>query len=1188
MNLIKKIVAILTVLTVFSMVGSPVLAVTAEELQAQITALLAQLTALQAQLATLQGTTPTVTGCTITSFAQNLKQGMTGDDVKCLQIILNSATDTQVATEGAGSPGNETTYFGSLTKAAVIKFQEKYASEILATYGLTTGTGFVGTTTRAKLNTLIGVTPPPTGCTTDADCAAGYMCSAGTCVLKPVTGTGLTVALATDTPASGTVVDLQGLAPLAKFTFTNGDSAEVKVTQLKLKRMGVSADASLTNVYLFDGAVRLTDAASVSSGVITFSDSTGVFKVAAGSSKTIIVLSDIDGTSGETLGVAINAASDITSTASAINGTFPISGNLMTIATATLAGVNFAAVTPSATDVSPQNDYTVWQSITTITTRAVTLSRFSLRKLGSVKNTDLQNFRFYVDGVQQGSAVQNLDDNGYVTFDLTASPLRLESGARTLKVVADIIGGSSLNFWFKMNNSADATFTDTQYGVTIKPATGGATTFTVSDVTTGTQSVSSGTLTVEKTSDSPSGNIVNNAANAILAKFKLTAAGEKVKIETLYVSAIVNTAGVSGLRNGALYANGVQVGSTTTLYDPDDSSYDYTTFNLGSSLIVEPGSPVTLEVRADIYDTGTSDTTNSIVAGSTITARIEDIGGSTGNNNATGMVSSTTIDVPSADVDGNQTTVAAGSLTLAKYTAYTNQTMIDPVTAAKLAHFTLTAATTENVNLSTINVDFDTVTGDFDASSDLTNMYLTYGANTSTVKPTVADTGNSWSINYVLPAGNTIDVILYANVGSSAYVSATSYGIASLTITGTTTSSATSVTSGEVTGQTITFSTGTFAAVKDGASPIAQAVAGAQQITSAKFKFTAVSDAYTIKELKFSVGSATISAGILNAILKDGSTVLATKPFDTSGNTVAYFTGLNVIVPANSNKTLDVVLDLSTPSADYSTSQINVATTLAWMKYATSQGVETEDDNPSDTTATTGGTDPVGSAIYVYKTIPTFTVQSLPSTSLTTGTSQVLYKFTVAANAKGPVSIKQLKFNVVITDGSGAGTEILDTFKFLRGSDDITTSVAILDASEDDIESSTDYVGEGSNTVIVTFATEETIAAGSSVTYSLKATSTAMASSTTGKDSVSSSLLGDASGHNGTSVYLNLDGNTTINGLYTSAAASTTSATAYNVIWSDNSAIGHSSTTGTASSGDWANGYLILDLPLDSMSLIVP
>ena len=117
---------------------------------AEITILIAQL---QAQLNELLGIS--VEDCTITSFDRTLKKGMSGDDVKCLQIILNSASDTRVAETGVGSSGNETKYFGSLTKAAVIKFQEKYAPDILASWNLTSGTGLVGTTTRDKLNSLI-------------------------------------------------------------------------------------------------------------------------------------------------------------------------------------------------------------------------------------------------------------------------------------------------------------------------------------------------------------------------------------------------------------------------------------------------------------------------------------------------------------------------------------------------------------------------------------------------------------------------------------------------------------------------------------------------------------------------------------------------------------------------------------------------------------------------------------------------------------------------------------------------------------------------------------------------------------------------------------------------------------------------------------------------------------------------
>jgi peptidoglycan hydrolase-like protein with peptidoglycan-binding domain len=87
-------------------------------------------------------------------FKKNLKIGDNDEDVRFLQKILNKNPNTQVALFGPGSTGNETSFFGQLTKNAVIKFQEMYASDVLQPFGLKSGTGFVGTATRLKLNSL--------------------------------------------------------------------------------------------------------------------------------------------------------------------------------------------------------------------------------------------------------------------------------------------------------------------------------------------------------------------------------------------------------------------------------------------------------------------------------------------------------------------------------------------------------------------------------------------------------------------------------------------------------------------------------------------------------------------------------------------------------------------------------------------------------------------------------------------------------------------------------------------------------------------------------------------------------------------------------------------------------------------------------------------------------------------------
>lgn len=66
--------------------------------------------------------------------------------------MLNQDPATAVAVSGPGSTGQETSYYGALTAAAISRFQEKYYLEVLAPNGLSSGTGAVGPSTLKALN----------------------------------------------------------------------------------------------------------------------------------------------------------------------------------------------------------------------------------------------------------------------------------------------------------------------------------------------------------------------------------------------------------------------------------------------------------------------------------------------------------------------------------------------------------------------------------------------------------------------------------------------------------------------------------------------------------------------------------------------------------------------------------------------------------------------------------------------------------------------------------------------------------------------------------------------------------------------------------------------------------------------------------------------------------------------------
>jgi hypothetical protein len=888
----------------------------------------------------------------------------------------------------------------------------------------------------------------------------------------------------------------------------------------------------LSNVYVYNGINRLTDSATVSQGKITFNDASGIVMIPAGGSVVISVRSDIaSGTSGQLVGVAL---ASVTSNAASIDGAFPISAAVQSIATATLGTVDFTGSTvPSTnTSVDPQTDYVMWQKSVTVNTHDVWLKSFRLRQIGSVAPGDLGNFKLFVDGTQVGGAVALLDANSYVTFDLSAAPVKITTGSHTIKMIGDIIGGTNRTFSFSLRQASDINVVDTQLNVN-ELAT--VTSSSFSAITTGDQSVTTGTLTITKDITSPTGNVTLQSSSVVLGRFLFKAAGEPIKVENLLINTLINSGASTTvtIRNGALYANNAQIGSTQDIGATAGVTTG-TTFNLGSSLVVNPGTPIILEVRGDVYDsTGGQD----LINGTTVTAQVV-----AGSSNAQRLKSLSYSSSPSSSVSANILIVAQGTLSVSKYAAYANQQAVKPQTAFKIGEYTVSTNSTEPINLNTLTVDFNgSGASSVEVPTSLQNVYLVYGGKTTSIKTSVASTSNSYNVNQTLTAGQSIDVAIYSDITSSAGTN--NVFSTTLDVAGQTSLSNQSVSATDIQGQTVTVKAGSISISRDASTPVSDLVVAGNgnTVKLASFKIFANNDTYTVTDLAFAV-SASAGAAIQNFTLKDqasGVTLASNAAFTgaNSATSTATTTGLSLAIPANTSKIVDVWATLSavgTPG--YATTSVDVRATLAGLKANGSTG--------SQETNYTGYT---GNAIYTVKTRPVLTNVTLPSTVLAAGT-QTVSKVSIAADAAGAVAWAKLIYTFSKTSVP------LITYSTLALYDESGTQIA-------GTFSTTTVSGSNGNatagTIIFTPSTEQQISG--SKTYSLKLAITgAIVAGESFSTSIASSSLLPVAGAD-------------------SAAVAATAAT---FVWSDLSSSPHS--TGSA---DWLNDTYVKNIPTDAQTM---
>lgn len=897
--------------------------------------------------------------CTSYTFGAGLyKPFMKAAGVKEVQKFMNENGFT-IATTGAGSAGYETETYGTKTMMAVKAFQMAKS--------VSPASGFFGSLSRAAAVNH-----------QTANCAGGP----GP-VNPPVVTGPVSAALATTNPSAGYIVAGQATADLAHFTFTGTGT----VNTVKFLRTGISANTTLSNVYLYEGGVRLTDAATVNTlGEITFNN----VNLMVSGSKTVSVKADVaTGTSGQTVGVTLTG---YTLTGAAAMTTVSVAGNTMSVSGAnnimagvtvgTNTAVNGATVNPGTTG------YVLFSAPVQVATRSVMLKSAAFRYIGSATTDALANVKLFSNGVQIATA-SGINAMNYVVFDMMSAPVTLNTGSTTLEVRADIVKGSNRTVSLSLQNVADLMVTDSQLGVNVA-ATGIPTTQATINVNAGSLSVS-----IDPTFSTMT-NVTGGATNTAVAKFKVRAYGEDMKVMRLDVTPILTGAANNGLNNLAVYFNGAQVGSSFNLGAGLQTGT--TQVQLGSSMIIPANVDSTIEIRADLqsaanvnYTTGTVKANIAMVAGQ-----------------VQGMNSLTT--TASGTGTANALTIQTGALAVSSNPAYVGPVVAPNSPNQKIGSFILqNNSSSESVRVTNLAVAFTGATTV--ALTNLANL-KTSETSGSGATPVMPQTSNSFSVDFTVAPGSTKTIDIFADVNAAV---AADVAVVSLLPTAIGSASNVNVTPGAAaTGQTVTINvatlTNTLAVspnIVTSTSSVSQYVAagatGAADATQITYNFKSTNGTAAITKLKFTgitAGITTVKVGSVSASVSGG---------------VAYLQGLNIAVPnagagANVNVLLSyapVVVGGGVASQTALTEKVelteveyvagSVTTTLTTLANAA---------NLVSSTMQLVGSKPTGVAIAAV---------SGASTAVTGGNKQM--NVTVGADAKGDILLMGFKANLTATPG---------------------------------------------------------------------------------------------------------------------------------------------------------------------------
>jgi hypothetical protein len=518
-------------------------------------------------------------------------------------------------------------------------------------------------------------------------------------------GSGLSVALASDTPASASLP--KNVVPaFATYNFTASNDGAVELDSLKLKKIGVGDEENVGDVYLYDGSTKLTNARTISSSNNTVTFNGVDYKIDAGETKSITVRAVVeDLNDGGNHGFAIQEASAVGTNGATVSGSFPVQGNIMSFVDVTGGSVTYEYrnVANSSLKVGDTQEEVAELKIRSASGgEDVELNQITLTNEGSVNPSDLKNFKLYESGNLLAEKASTDSDALTMVLD---EPLTIEEGDNeTITLKADIMGGVDTNggaIQYELDDDTDLQATGVDYGylVGVSQEDGTDSASTVYDI-----SIEAGELTFEV--DGPSSqDVTKNAEDVNMADMTVTTAGdEDISVQALNGTIELTSTSTDHSENLSSYIENVQLVNTDEddVYDVTKVSEDHTNYNFKVENFTIPAGESSWRVRLDFVE-------NNVEVDDNYKFTMDASAGSdkVDAENADGE---TIQDVkPNTTIEGNPVTIKDATLT-ASAASLADGTEVANTQGVKMVKFTLEAGDAEDVKVTEVKVEATSTT----------------------------------------------------------------------------------------------------------------------------------------------------------------------------------------------------------------------------------------------------------------------------------------------------------------------------------------------------------------------------------------------------------------------------------------------------------------------------------------------